>query len=129
MNSITSKRIAVGCLLAALAVALGAFGTHSLRGMITAHYFEVFETAVRYQMFHAVAIILFGMISDTKILPSYIYLLFLTGTIIFCGTLYGIVIGSMAENNPLKWLGAITPLGGICFILAWILFAFHLIKK
>ncbi len=129
MNSYTQKSIVTGAILGSLSVALGAFGTHMLRPLLEVHYMEVFETAVRYQMYHAIAFILLGLTIQHKPLPKYIYTLFLIGISIFTLTLYGIVIGSMQANNPLKWLGAITPLGGASLISAWVLFAYHTWKK
>ncbi len=129
MNSLSQRSIFTGALLGALAVGLGAFGTHSLRPLLDTHYFEVFETGVRYQMYHALALILFGITAQLKNMPSIIFIFFLIGIIIFCTTLYTIALGSLLENNPLKWLGAITPIGGASLIISWLLFAYNIIKK
>jgi len=129
MNSLTRKSITTGALLGALAVALGAFGTHGLQPRLELHYFEVFETAVRYQMYHAIALIMFGLVSAIKPLPNIIYTLFLFGVVVFSATLYGIVISSLTSQNSWKLLGAITPIGGASLILAWSLFAYHSYKK
>ncbi len=129
MNSLAKQSISTGAVVAAIAVALGAFGAHVLRPKLDTDAFTIFETAVRYQMYHALALILFGLATEFKSYPKIIYTLFLVGIIIFCCTLYGIVLGSLMETNPLKWLGAITPLGGIAFITAWVLFAFNSMKK
>ena len=129
MNTKSRQSIITGTILAALAVALGAFGTHALRPRLDAHYFDVFETGVRYQMYHALALILLGLTIQIKPLPKIIYIAFLTGTIIFSVTLYGIVFGSLSDPNPVKWLGAITPIGGILLICGWILYTYNIIKK
>jgi uncharacterized membrane protein YgdD (TMEM256/DUF423 family) len=129
MNTQSQQSIFTGTILAALAVALGAFGTHALRPLVEAHYFEVFETGVRYQMYHALALILLGLTIQVKPLPKIIYTLFLAGIIIFSVSLYGIVLGSLSEINPVRWLGAITPFGGASLIAAWIIFAYNIIKK
>ncbi len=129
MNSLTQRSIFTGSILAAIAVALGAFGAHTLRPLLVTKYFDIFETAVRYQMYHALAFILFGLTLQYKALPKIIYFLFLIGIIIFSSTLYAIALGSLMENNPLKWLGAVTPLGGISLLSAWVLYAYYSVKK
>jgi uncharacterized membrane protein YgdD (TMEM256/DUF423 family) len=109
-----------GALLAALSVIFGAFGAHSLENHISTASLNTFETAARYQMYHSVGLILLFLIQrqiDAPLLNIVGYL-FLTGIILFSGSLYLLVL------TDTKWLGAITPLGGVAFILGWILMAF-----
>lgn len=117
-----------GAILGALAVAAGAFGSHGLRGQlesgrITPRMLENFETAARYQMVHALALLAVGLLAGrVGKAPSSGALSvsgwgFLAGTLVFSGTLYGIALG-----GP-KWLGAITPLGGTAMIVGWIALA------
>ncbi len=129
MNTLSQKSIFTGAIAAALGVAFGAFGAHQLRPMVDAHYFEVFETAVRYQMYHALALILLGCCLRLKPLPAIIYYLFIGGIILFSGSLYAIVFNSVSGNNPIRWVGVLTPLGGFTFISAWLIFAYYTIKK
>jgi uncharacterized membrane protein YgdD (TMEM256/DUF423 family) len=104
-----------------LAVAIGAFGAHALKGILTANgRLETYELAVRYHFYHALALLLAGIIM--KQYPSkliqYASLFFLFGILIFCGSLY------LLSFTGIGILGAITPLGGVCFILGWgLLFA------
>jgi uncharacterized membrane protein YgdD (TMEM256/DUF423 family) len=113
---------AIAALLAMTGVALGAFGTHGLQGTVSARDLATFETAVRYQMFHALGLLAVAWALDRW--PGgaarWSALLLLVGTVIFSGTLYVLVF------SGLRWLGAVTPLGGVCLILGWALLAVHL---
>ena len=102
----------VGALLGFVAVAAGAFGAHGLRGVLTPERFETFEVAVRYQMYHALAI-LAAVLFDA---PQAAWLFF-AGVVIFSGSLYLLVL------TDTRWLGAITPIGGLCFLAGWIALA------
>jgi len=114
--------LAIGSCSAALAVIAGAFGAHALKGSIDSDMLSAFETAVRYQMYHAfglVAIALTGHRSggtNAKKLRAAGFF-FILGTVLFPGSLY-----IMALTGT-RWLGAVTPVGGISFILGWLLFA------
>ncbi len=110
----------LGSLLAGLAVALGAFGAHALRDRLGADLLNTFETAVRYQMYHALAMLAVGLIISR--FPSSLFIpasgwLFLAGIILFSGSLYLLCF------TGIRWLGAITPLGGVAFILGWLALA------
>ena len=110
------KWIAIGSVLGGLAVALGAFGAHSLRDVLTPSALETFETGVRYQFYHAVAIILAGLVlgrDPSAKLANAAGWLFMIGVAIFSGSLYLLTITGM------RWLGAITPIGGVAFIVGW----------
>ena len=117
--------IIIGSALAALAVTIGAFGAHGLKSRVSADDLVIFETGVRYQMYHSLALILLGLIgvnfqSNIVQLPA---ILFLVGIIIFSGTLYLIPL------TGLRWFGAITPIGGSALILGWIVLLFNLIRS
>lgn len=113
----------MGFYLCALSVALGALGKHLLEDFVTPYYLDVFETAVRYQFIHSIAIT-FLALSHRKLNEKYLlYILplFIFSILIFSGTLYLLVFFSIAIGDEYKWLGAITPLGGTGFILGWVL--------
>lgn len=119
-----SKRyIATGFGLLGLAVAIGAFGAHGLKGKITDHYLTVFETANRYHFIHGI-----GMSLTVFVLHHYanpkdlrrIFLLFFIGIILFSGSLYILSIADLIGQPRLKFMGAITPIGGLLFIAAWL---------
>ncbi len=115
----------VGACLAALSVLIGAFGAHGLKSKISIHDLATFEIGVRYQMYHALAILLLGVISnyfpDSLISPVAYFMVI--GVIIFSGSLYLLVL------TDIKWFGAITPLGGICLIIGWILLAVNIYRS
>lgn len=110
--------IIIGAINAFLSVALGAFGAHALEGKISAKYIETWNTGVQYQMFHAIGILIIGVMLGNlapSSLLSWSGWLMLTGTILFSGSLY------VLSLSGIKVLGAITPLGGVSFLAAWVL--------
>jgi uncharacterized membrane protein YgdD (TMEM256/DUF423 family) len=102
---------AVGALLAGIGVVFGAFGAHALEARLTAERLATFETAVRYQMLHALAILAAALLGGER--AALAGLLFLVGIALFSGSLYLLVLSGV------RWLGAITPLGGVAFIAGW----------
>ncbi|RKQ51736.1 uncharacterized membrane protein YgdD (TMEM256/DUF423 family) [Roseivirga pacifica] len=103
--------------LGALSVAIGAFGAHGLAATLTANgRTETFETAVKYQFYHTLAIFLLGilMINMPHTMFTYAAYSFVVGIIIFSGSLYTLSLTNVT------WLGAITPIGGLAFILGWV---------
>jgi uncharacterized membrane protein YgdD (TMEM256/DUF423 family) len=109
----------LGALSAFLAVAAGAFGAHGLRARLTPGDLAVFETAVRYQMYHALGLlgVAWATVRWPGTFPVIAGWLFLAGTVLFSGSLYGLAL------SGLRWLGAITPLGGVAFLGGWIFLA------
>ena len=118
-------------LLGALSVMLGAFGAHALKNKLPADALEIFETSVRYQFYHVFALLAAGIL--TQFFPGSLITwsgrLFIAGIILFCGSLYLLTYFKASGNEQLNWLGAITPIGGLCFIVGWILLAIAIIKK
>jgi uncharacterized membrane protein YgdD (TMEM256/DUF423 family) len=109
--------IALGAVLAFVAVAAGAFGAHALATRLTPDRLAVYETAARYQMYHALAIVAVGLaaLHWSSSLLSAAGWAFAVGVLVFCGTLYAIAFGAP------RWLGAVTPLGGLAFLAGWAL--------
>lgn len=112
--------IIAGAINAAIAVAFGAFGAHALKEKLSAHYLAVWETAVQYQMFHALGLIAIGILMSSSLIGPITQLnwagyLLLAGTIIFSGSLY------ILSLTGIGILGAITPIGGVAFIGGWIM--------
>lgn len=105
----------LGAVLAALAVAAGAFGAHALRTRLDAGALATFETAARYQMYHALALILAGWQGERSPpgAARAAAIAFVAGIALFSGSLYALVLLGM------PWLGAVTPLGGVCFLAGW----------
>jgi uncharacterized membrane protein YgdD (TMEM256/DUF423 family) len=110
---------AVGSLSALVAVALGAFGAHGLRGRLVPDMLMSFEIGVRYQMYHALGLLAVGLAlsrwpSSAVALAGW---LFIAGTVVFSGTLYLLALSGQ------RWLGAVTPVGGAAFIAGWLVLA------
>ena len=118
------KVFAAGAILAALGVGLGAFGAHSLKTVVGPELLAVFETGVRYQMYHGLGLLaLAWAISQwpkRRLVPA--AWLLLAGTVVFSGSLYLLVLSGA------RWFGAITPFGGVLLILGWGLVAWRLVR-
>ena len=125
------KYLAIGAVLGAIAVALGAFGAHGLKKIVSADTVQVFQTGVQYQMYHAIALLLAGFLYE-KCPPRLVKtagILFLTGIILFSGSLYLITAGKAMENITLDKAGMITPVGGLAFIGGWLFLFVAAIRK
>lgn len=114
----------LGSILAFCAVLFGAFGAHALKETLSAHdSIQTWETAVRYQMWHALALILLSVIRLKHPIPKMTGPCFVVGTLLFSGSLYG-----LALDGP-KWLGPVTPLGGLCLMIGWWLLVYSSFKN
>ena len=119
--SMSQKFGYLGAVLAGLSVAAGAFGAHSLKGIISVDMLVVFETAVRYQMYHALALLVVGMRQHVPVRGLGVAgWCFVAGIVLFSGSLYVVALTSI------RWVGAITPLGGIAFLIGWTTLAWNL---
>jgi len=107
----------VGAILMFLAVAFGAFGAHGLRGRLTPEMLAIFETGIRYHVYHALGIFAVAWIADKNptSLANAAGWAFVVGIVVFSGSLYVLSV------SGIRWLGAITPLGGTAFLVGWIL--------
>ncbi len=120
--------IKLGGIFGGLSVMFGAFGAHSLKERLTEKSLATFQTGVQYQFMHSLALILVGLLAmhfadehQKKVQrPGWF---FLAGIILFSGSLYSLALG-----GP-RWLGPVTPLGGLSFMIGWFLLAFSLPKK
>ncbi|MBE9051922.1 DUF423 domain-containing protein [Nostocales cyanobacterium LEGE 11386] len=114
--------VSVAAVLGGLSVAAGAFASHALREKISERSLEIFETGARYQMYHALALLLVAILISRSESPQPILVasgwLFIIGMAIFSGSLYALSL------TGVKLLGAITPLGGVAFLAAWGALAF-----
>jgi uncharacterized membrane protein YgdD (TMEM256/DUF423 family) len=109
-----------GSISAFIAVAAGAFGAHALRARLAPDLLAIFETATRYQMYHALALFVVAIAAarwpdSTARLAGW---LFIAGMLLFSGSLYALAL------TGTRWLGAITPLGGLCFLAGWAVLAY-----
>lgn len=131
INSHNRWILITGALLALLSVAFGAFAAHGLKGTLDSYSIGIFETAARYQMYHGLGLCLCGLLignHDTQLASSnklfkYAATCFVLGGVLFSGSLYLLALTSI------KWLGMVTPLGGVGFIAGWSLVIIGVIKS
>jgi uncharacterized membrane protein YgdD (TMEM256/DUF423 family) len=112
--------VLIGALAGFIGVALGAFGAHGLKSRVSPDMLAVFETGVRYQMYHAIALILLGALAPmlTGRLAAIAGWSFTVGILVFSGSLYALVL------TDVRILGAITPIGGVAFLIGWACLAY-----
>jgi len=110
-----NRWLAIGAIFAGLGVAAGAFGTHALGDRLPPDLLEVFQTGTHYHLIHALALVAVGLAADLR--PDRLWdvagWLFSLGILIFGGSLYALALSGV------RWLGAITPVGGVCFLAGW----------
>lgn len=118
-------------LIGALSVALGAFGAHGLKDKLNESTLGIFETGVRYQFYHVFALLAVGLLFQSFNNGWMLWSgrLFIAGIILFCGSLYLLTYFLANNNESMKWLGAITPFGGLCFIAGWICMVVGILKS
>ena len=120
-----SRFILLGALSGFVAVAAGAFGAHALQSRLSAEMLDVWKTAAHYQLVHSVLLLVVGVMlgsRDTKLLAWAGWLL-VVGVVLFSGSLYALALSGA------KAFGAVTPLGGLCFLAAWFLIALAAFRK
>lgn len=118
MNKISRKLAVTGAAFAFLCVAFGAFGAHALKGHLSPYGVGIFNTAVDYQMFHSLAILFLAALvphlsDESRNKMLYVFYCFVFGLLFFCGSLYALAI------TEIRWLGAITPIGGVAFLVGF----------
>lgn len=112
----------------AMAVALGAMGAHYLKskldtGLITETNLQTFDTAVKYQMYHTLVILVLAFVADKLKSASTASYCFAGGIVLFSGSLYFLAVAGLLGLSHIKWLGPITPIGGLFFIAGWLTLA------
>lgn len=123
--------LVIGTVLAGLSVALGAFGAHGLKKIATPEQVATYQTGVQYQMYHALALIVVGLLADRIYngYVSYAGVFFIAGVVFFSGSLY-LIVSLQAMNRAVPAaVGILTPVGGLFFIIGWICLLIGLLKK
>jgi len=116
-------------ILGVLAVIFGAFGAHALKKLLNNEQLKSFETGVKYQMYHAIVLLLIGFNFNLETTSEkYMVYTFIVGILLFSFSIYGLVISS-AKNKKLRFLGPITPLGGLLLVCGWCLLFFSFLHS
>lgn len=115
MNGLAQASITIGSVLGFVAVAFGAFGAHALKARLSTEMLAIWKTANEYHFYHALALLLVGLIARQGSVPGLDVSAgcFLAGTLVFSGSLYVLAL------TETRWLGAITPIGGLLFLAGW----------
>ena len=123
-----NKLISIAALLAILAVALGAFGTHTLNELLTTEKLNSFETGVRYQFYHSIALLIIGLNANKLNATALIGKFMLIGIVFFSFSIYLLSLQELIGIN-LSILGPITPIGGLLLMISWLILVFKNYKK
>lgn len=111
----------IAALYGALGIIFGAFGAHALKKVLSPDLLKSFETGVKYQLYHAIVLLIIGFqFSFTETLETSTAWCFIAGTFLFSFSIYGLCISS-AKGKKLRFLGPITPIGGLLLVIGWIL--------
>jgi len=124
--NVTRIFLVTGAVLAGLGVAMGAFGAHALKGALSPDRMAVYHTAVQYHLWHALGLLLIGVLAGQGQGSTLLHTggwLMLAGLVIFSGSLYALTLSGA------RWLGMITPIGGLALIVSWLLVAVALLRR
>lgn len=121
----------LACIFGILAVILGAFGAHALKAKLSADQLTTYETGIRYQFYHTFAILISAILLYMFKQPAYGYAgyLFVVGILFFSGSIYLLAIREIIGLSNYKWLGPITPVGGMLFIFGWLSILWGVLKS
>jgi len=125
----TSRLLFTAAMLGGLAVLLGALGAHALKPLLAPSRLDAFETAVRYQMVHALALLAIHALDPAAVSRHLrrAAILFIAGIVCFCGSIYGLAMQDLAGID-LRWLGPVTPAGGVLLAAGWGVLAWHALR-
>ncbi len=119
----------IGALYGMLAVIFGAFGAHALKKTFSEEQLKSFETGVKYQMYHAILLVVLGFnFGFNSSLETYIVYCFIIGTFLFSFSIYGLCL-SAAKGKKLRFLGPITPIGGLFLVIGWGLLLYSFVAE
>ncbi|WP_437399802.1 DUF423 domain-containing protein [Flagellimonas lutimaris] len=119
----------IGALYGLLAVIFGAFGAHALKKKLTPELLQSFETGVKYQMYHAIVLLVLGFnLSFDKPLDSWTVNCFIFGTLLFSFSIYALCLGAAKGQKP-RFLGPVTPIGGLLLVTGWALLLYSFVSN
>lgn len=120
--------VVTGALFIVLAIVLGAFGAHALKSVLSSEQLASFETGVRYQMYHGLALLMIGLSAERIPVKAKLFTgLIVAGTILFSGSIYLLSLRPVIGAD-LKFLGPVTPIGGVLLIVGWSVFIVNLLR-
>ncbi len=128
MNNLNKKILITATLLAAITIAIGAFGAHGLKKIVDEASVRSFETGVRYQMYHVIALVIIGFgggISENT--KKWVFRFFVLGLLLFSGSIYLLTLKEFLPFG-VGFLGPVTPIGGLMFIIGWLRLCYGIIK-
>ncbi|MDN3722808.1 DUF423 domain-containing protein [Aequorivita sp. SDUM287046] len=124
MTVFDKNMVVIASFLIAATIALGAFGAHGLKNIVDTSALVTFETGVRYQMYHSLALLVLGLApSISEPLKTIVFWFFILGIILFSGSIYLLALNGILPFDAAK-IGFITPIGGLMFIIGWIWFGY-----
>lgn len=128
MNNTDKKIVVTAAILAALTIAIGAFGAHGLKNSVDSASLATFETGVRYQMYHVLALLVIGFATAIpEATRKWVFLFFIFGIIFFSGSIYLLALKSVLPFS-VSFLGPVTPIGGLLFIIGWLRLGYGVLK-
>jgi uncharacterized membrane protein YgdD (TMEM256/DUF423 family) len=117
----------MGALYGLLAVIFGAFGAHALKKKLTPELLQSFETGVKYQMYHAIVLLVLGFnLGFDAPIDAWVVNCFIFGTLLFSFSIYALCLGASKGNKP-KFLGPVTPIGGLLLVVGWALLLYSFV--
>ena len=121
----------IAAVLGMLSVLMGAFAAHKLKEIMTADAVAIFETGVRYQFYHVFALLAVGMFYQyhRRNVLNWAGIFFIAGVVLFSGSLYLLTYVHASNLQGMKWVGPVTPIGGLCFIVGWVLLFFSFVSN
>ena len=126
MEIVNTTALIAGSIYGALAIILGAFGAHALKKHMTAERLESFEVGVKYQMYHAIFLVVLGLMPAQLDIKGAINIIII-GVFLFSFSIYGLTL-SATFKKKIKILGPITPIGGLCMVIGWVMLLIQFIK-
>ncbi|KZE80495.1 hypothetical protein AV926_10215 [Myroides marinus] len=126
MEIVNTTALIAGSIYGALAIILGAFGAHALKKHMTAERLESFEVGVKYQMYHAIFLVVLGLMPAQLDIRGAINIIII-GVFLFSFSIYGLTL-STTFKKKIKILGPITPIGGLCMVIGWVMLLIQFIK-
>ncbi|MDM1349638.1 DUF423 domain-containing protein [Myroides marinus] len=126
MEIVNTTALIAGSIYGALAIILGAFGAHALKKHMTTERLESFEVGVKYQMYHAIFLVVLGLMPAQLDIRGAINIIII-GVFLFSFSIYGLTL-SATFKKKIKVLGPITPIGGLCMVIGWVMLLIQFIK-